>query len=153
MEAQASSVLNNGQPGMSTIFFYEKPGCINNTKQKKLLREAGYEVDARNLLTEPWSAGRLTEFFSGLPVSEWFNRSAPQIKDGKVDPERLTPEQAIKLMLQEPLLIRRPLMQIGEHYLVGFEADRVNQVLALAWRENQKGELEQCPQVSGHSCS
>ena len=138
---------------MKAILFYEKPGCINNTRQKKLLQEAGYEVDARNLLTEAWTAQRLAPFFSGLPVADWFNRSAPQVKDRQVIPELLTEEEAIKLMLQEPLLIRRPLMQIGDHFLVGFEADRVNQVLALAWTENEQGELERCPRYVGHSCS
>ncbi len=138
---------------MTTILFYEKPGCINNTKQKTLLAQAGYEVDARNLLTEPWTTERLLPFFSGLPVAEWFNRSAPQVKDGLVVPELLMAEQALELMLQEPLLIRRPLMQIGEHYLVGFEADKVNQALALSWSENEKGELERCPRYVGHSCS
>lgn len=138
---------------MTTILFYEKAGCINNTKQKTLLVQAGYEVDARNLLNEPWTIERLLPFFSGLPVAEWFNRSAPQVKDGQVVPELLMAEQALELMLQEPLLIRRPLMQIGEHYLVGFEADKVNQALALSWSENEKGELERCPRYVGHSCS
>ena len=138
---------------MTTILFYEKPGCINNTKQKKLLREAGYEVDAQNLLTEPWTAERLMAFFSGVPGAEWFNRSAPQVKDGKIVPELLTAEQALELMLDEPLLIRRPLMQIGGQHMVGFEADKVNQALALSWSENEKGELERCPRYLGHSCS
>lgn len=138
---------------MTSILFYEKPGCINNTKQKQLLQEAGYEVVARNLLTEAWSTERLLSFFNGLPVSEWFNRSAPQVKEGQVVPERLTAEQAITLMLEEPLLIRRPLMQIGKQQLVGFEADKVNQALALSWSANDKNELEVCPRNLGHSCS
>lgn len=138
---------------MTTILFYEKPGCINNTRQKQLLQEAGYEVDARNLLTEGWSAARLAPFFSGLAVADWFNRSAPQVRDGQVIPELLTAEQAMQMLLLEPLLIRRPLMQIGEHHLVGFEADKVNQVLALAWTENEQGALERCPRYVGHSCN
>lgn len=138
---------------MNTILFYEKPGCINNTKQKNLLREAGYEVDARDLLSESWTADRLAPFFKGMPVAEWFNRSAPQVKYGLIVPELLTSEQAIELIIQEPLLIRRPLMRIGDHYLSGFDAERVNQVLALSWSENEKDELERCPRYLGHSCS
>jgi hypothetical protein len=37
---------------MATITFYEKPGCINNTRQKKLIAAAGHQVIAKNLLTE-----------------------------------------------------------------------------------------------------
>ena len=44
---------------MATIFFCEKPGCINNTRQKTLLESAGHEVIARNLLAETWTQPRL----------------------------------------------------------------------------------------------
>ncbi len=137
---------------MKTILFYEKPGCINNTQQKKLLQEAGYEVDVCNLLTESWSKEKLAPFFIGLPVAQWFNRSAPMIASGEIVPELLNEESAWELLLQEPLLIRRPLIQIGNHYLVGFEKEKVNQVLALNFVEEEPGELERCPRFIGHSC-
>lgn len=137
---------------MSTIRFFEKPGCINNTKQKKLLAQAGYQVEARNLLTEPWTRERLAAFFSGVPLVERFNRSAPLISSGQVVPECLDEDEAYRLMLQEPLLIRRPLMEIGEHRLVGFEPEKVNQVLALCWDETETGSLESCPRYIGESC-
>ncbi len=138
---------------MTTILFYEKPGCINNSKQKKLLQEAGYEVDVRNLLTESWTREQLKPYFAGLPVSDWFNRSAPMISSGELVPELVDEESAWELLLQEHLLIRRPLIQIGEHYQVGFEADKVNQVLALCFTEGEAGELERCPRFVGHSCN
>jgi nitrogenase-associated protein len=137
---------------MTAILFYEKPGCINNTRQKRLLQEAGYDVDARNLLTEPWTRERLAPYFIGLPVAQWFNRSAPMITGGEIVPELVDEESAWEMLLQEPLLIRRPLMQIGDHYLVGFEEERVNQVLALNFAEQESGELEHCPRFIGHSC-
>lgn len=137
---------------MKTILFYEKPGCVNNARQKQLLQEAGYQVDARNLLAEVWTAERLTPFFGGLPVADWFNRSAPQIKGGLVIPELLDAGQAMQLLLMEPLLIRRPLMQIGEQRLIGFETDQVNQALAISWSENETGELERCLRHVGSSC-
>jgi nitrogenase-associated protein len=74
---------------MATVIFYEKPGCVNNTKQKTLLKAAGHTVNARNLLTEAWTADRLQQFFGQLPVVEWFNRTAPLIKSGEVIPDRL----------------------------------------------------------------
>ncbi len=137
---------------MTTILFYEKPGCINNTKQKKLLQEAGYEVDARNLLTEAWSKEKLAPYFVGLPVAQWFNRAAPMITSGEIVPELVDEEGAWALLLEEPLLIRRPLIQIGNHHLVGFEEEKVNQVLALNFAEAEPGELERCPRYIGHSC-
>lgn len=138
---------------MNTIRFFEKPGCINNTKQKKLLSQAGYAVEARNLLTESWTQARLQEFFNGLPVAERFNRSAPAITSGQVLPDVLNEDEAYQLMLKDPLLIRRPLMEIGSHRLVGFEPEKINQVLALSWDESKTGSLESCPRYIGESCA
>ena len=118
---------------MATVLFWEKPGCVNNTKQKMLLREAGHEVLEHNLLTESWQAGRLRGFFGSLPVAAWFNGSAPAIKQGLVQPEALDEKAALALMLEDPLLIRRPLMQRSDDGTrhVGFETADVDAWVGL----------------------
>ncbi len=132
------------------LHFYEKPGCINNTRQKQLLQAAGCEFQAHNLLAEPWSAERLQAFFQGLAVADWFNRSAPRVKSGEVVPESLDAEQALALMLTEPLLIRRPLMELNGKHLVGFDSDAVAATFALVLPDEVPD--ESCPRNDGHSC-
>lgn len=138
---------------MAIVLFYEKPGCINNTKQKVLLAAAGHTVQAKNLLTEKWTAERLRAFFGELPVAEWFNHSAPRVRDGEIWPHRLTGEEALALMVSEPLLIRRPLMQVGDVYRVGFDQAAVDRWIGLAskmpGRENKREDLETCPRQIG----
>lgn len=129
---------------MATVIFYEKPGCFNNAQQKRLLVEAGHRVLARNLLTENWTAERLRPFFGEHPVSEWFNRSAPVVRNGDVVLEELSEAEALKLMVEEPLLIRRPLMQVGERCEMGFDLRRVNGWIGLA-APTDRSDLEQCP--------
>jgi len=131
---------------MTKIIFYEKPGCINNTRQKKRLRQAGHTVIEKNLLTEHWSENpqRLSEFFAGKPVSEWFNRSAPDIKQGIIIPETMDEEQAISAMLANPILIRRPLMQVGKEKQAGFSEQEIEQWLGLAMMQSKEN-LESCP--------
>lgn len=130
------------------IIFYEKPGCINNTKQKALLAAAGHQVEAKSLLTEPWSCDRLRSFFGDRPISEWFNSSAPQIKSGEVIPSQLDEATALGLMIEEPLLIRRPLLEVGKTREVGFERDRIQAWLGLT-PQNPKEDLENCPRSHG----
>jgi len=134
---------------MAIVLFYEKPGCINNTKQKVLLAAAGHTVQAKNLLTEKWTAARLRGFFGELPVAEWFNHSAPRVRDGEIWPHTLSAEQAIGLMLQEPLLIRRPLMQVGDEYRVGFDQDAVHGWIGLISKAREREDLETCPRQLG----
>src|SRR6516165_4389046 len=117
------------------IIFYEKPGCAGNARQKAALRAAGHEVIARSLLAEPWTAQRLHVFFAGLTVQDWFNQSAPAIKSGAIRPELLNEGEAMALLLAEPLLIRRPLLQAGEHLCVGFAAADLKARLGLVLTE------------------
>jgi nitrogenase-associated protein len=97
----------------TTVIFYEKPGCLTNSRQKALLHSLGHRLQVRNLLTEPWTAERLRAFFGERPVAQWLNPSAPRIKAGEVDPQGLDEARALALMLADPLLIRRPLLEVG----------------------------------------
>ena len=138
---------------MATVFFYEKPGCINNTRQKKLLAAAGHQVVAKNLLTEAWQQERLRSFFGNLAVRDWFNVSAPAIKQGEIEPDKLTEPEALALMLKNPLLIRRPLMQVGNSLMTGFDQQAVDNWIGLTEIE-ATSDLESCPRTLAQpSCS
>ncbi len=128
---------------MASIVFYEKPGCINNTRQKALLEAAGHELDVRNLLSTDWSAVSLVEFFQGLAVPQWFNYSAPRIKSAEVRPETLTVQSALQLMCADPLLIRRPLMFCAGQRRAGFDPATIDAWLGLATADLQQ-DLESC---------
>ena len=135
---------------MATILFYEKPGCGNNARQKRLLTAAGHNVIARNLLTEPWSAERLREFFAALPVAEWFNRASPRIKSGAIVPEQIAPDVALALMLADPLLIRRPLMEADGRRITGFDAQQVEAWIGLRGAPEEEA-LQTCARK--HACA
>lgn len=116
---------------MAIVIFYEKPGCINNTKQKTLLQAAGHQLEIHNLLAEIWTAETLRPFFGNLPVTAWFNYTAPMIKSGEVLPETLDEPAALALLVQHPLLIRRPLMQVDDRYSVGFDPTKIDTWIGL----------------------
>ena len=144
---------------MAIIRFFEKPGCINNTKQKKLLALAGHDVVAENLLTHPWTRDSLLEFLGPLPLFKWFNPTAPAITRGNFNPAHQTPETAIDAMLRDPLLIKRPLMEISGEKLVGFDLDAINRIAALGPSEDPRfnqlmtENLVNCPkQNTGSQC-
>ncbi|TXT36142.1 MAG: putative nitrogenase-associated protein [Comamonadaceae bacterium] len=118
---------------MTHLVFFEKPGCGGNARQRAALMAAGHTLEQRNLLTEPWTAQSLLAFLAPLPVADWFNRAAPRVKSGEVLPDALEPDAALALLLAEPLLIRRPLMQRsdnGTHH-VGFETAAVDAWVGL----------------------
>ncbi|TVP62855.1 MAG: nitrogenase-associated protein [Nodularia sp. (in: Bacteria)] len=117
---------------MARVIFYEKPGCKGGIKQKVLLTAAGHEVVVYNLLKEPWTIERLRSFFGDRPVVEWFNRSAPKIKSGEVVPEKIDAQKALELMLEDPLLIRRPLLEVDSRREVGFDVETIDAWIGLS---------------------
>lgn len=114
---------------MKVVIFYEKPGCATNAKQKAALREAGCSVIERDILHNGMSESDLASFFVNLPVEKWFNMSAPQIKNAEINPKTLDATTAMALLMQNPILIRRPLMIINKRKLCGFNQWFVQRLL------------------------
>lgn len=132
---------------MATILFYQKPGCGTNARQIRALEAAGHQVIAKSLLTEPWTAERLLAFFGATPVTSWFNPAAPRIKSGEVKPAEIDAADAIALMLDDPLLIRRPLIDVDGARCAGFDREPVPYLLG-----GERSDLEGCtrPEAMPH---
>jgi nitrogenase-associated protein len=116
---------------VTTVVFYEKRGCVSNARQQALLCALGHRLEVRDLLQEPWTAGRLRPFFGTRPVTDWFNPTAPRIKSGEVRPAALDEVAALALMVADPLMIRRPLIAIPTGLCAGFDAGPVLDALGL----------------------
>lgn len=131
---------------MTHLVFFEKPGCGGNARQRAALEAAGHTLERRNLLTAAWTPSSLLDFLAPLPVPQWFNRAAPRVKSGEVDPDTLDADTALALLLDEPLLIRRPLMRRTDtgSRLVGFETAAVDAWVGLSPAATARASLEGC---------
>ncbi len=132
---------------MDNIIFWEKPGCKGNARQKEILVASGHKLDVRNLLTELWTTEDLKRFFGTRPVADWFNRSNPKVKAGELDPGDLESDDALVMMINEPLLIVRPLMQVGEERLAGFDTAEVHNWIGLNLEAIGTRDPKNCPCV------
>jgi nitrogenase-associated protein len=134
---------------VAKVVFYEKPGCGTNARQRQMLAAAGHELEVRSLIAEPWTAERLRVFFGATPVATWFNPAAPKVKAGAVDPAALGAGEAIALMLADPLLIRRPLVEADGVRCAGFDRAPVTHLLTagspLPEACSRPGEASGCP--------
>ena len=133
---------------MAKILFWEKPGCQGNARQKEILIASGHELEVRSLLTEPWSAETLSPFFGNRPVAEWFNPAHPRVKSGEVIPVNFQREDALHLMIAEPLFIVRPLMQAGSERLAGFNVEQVHNWIGLSHDSVGNRDPRNCPCVT-----
>ena len=129
------------------ITFYEKPGCLTNRKQKAMLQSAGFALKVESLLEHPWQEDELLAFFNGMEVADWFNPSAPAVKNGDVDPGGLDAEVALALLVANPLLIKRPLLEKDNQRMAGFDSARMKHSLGIDLSLDDAGDtasIEQC---------
>lgn len=133
---------------MATVIFWEKPGCQGNARQKEILRASGHDLDVRDLLSEPWTESSLALFFGERPMVELFNPAHPKVKSGEVVPERYDRQEALRLMVAEPLYIVRPLMQVDQERLAGFDVGQVHNWIGLTLASVGERDPRNCPCVT-----
>jgi arsenate reductase (glutaredoxin) len=146
---------------MATVLFFEKPGCRNNARQKAMLELSGNSVQAVSILDYSWTKEELAFYLGKKPLSECFNPSAPALKSGEIDPANYTREQAVEMMILDPILIRRPLMKIGSRHLQGFDTSELREIISLAAvpgaekvvESLRMTDLDTCPQNNNVSCT
>ncbi|MES9831325.1 MAG: ArsC/Spx/MgsR family protein [Candidatus Thiodiazotropha sp. LLP2] len=131
---------------MTELVFYEKPGCIGNQQQKAILRKLGITLEVRDILSEPWTYDSLRPFFENKPVPNWFNDSAPQVKNGEISLNQLDEVAALDLMVSNPILIKRPLMSCHSLRQSGFTPGSVLDYLGVSFDDDK--DLQSCPMAS-----
>ncbi|MCU7939655.1 MAG: nitrogenase-associated protein [gamma proteobacterium symbiont of Bathyaustriella thionipta] len=138
---------------MNTIIFYEKTGCVGNQQQKHSLtawlrdsnKDNDFCLEVRDLLNTHWTQTELLSFFSGKPIKQWFNQSEPKVKSGEININYLSQQQAIDLMLSDPILICRPLLQYNSLKQSGYVDGPV--LAALGIFLTPETDLQSCPMM------
>ena len=134
----------------SHVTFWGKPGCVGNARQIALLRASGHALEVRDLRAEPWTAARLRPFFGDRPVSAWFNPGARRVKRGEIQSAALTEAKALGLLIAEPLLIRRPLLEAAGRTVSGFDPALIADWIGLA--DGLPAVGEGCPRPDRPPC-
>ena len=134
---------------MAELLFYEKPGCINGEKQKKILEKAGHTLQCINILTYTWSRQKLLSFVEGKTAAEMINYTAPAVKNGEIVPTLLGVDEAIELMINNPILIKRPLIEVDGMNIQGFMDPRLTMYLG-SWDGTE--DVVTCPNLKVLSC-
>ena len=94
--------------------------------------QAGLEVADRDFFKDTFTEAEIRELGAITGISEIFARRSPSLKQMGLAGQELTDDQMVRLMLQEPKLIRRPLMRIGNRLIAGGAASAVAEAITAA---------------------
>ena len=95
-----------------------------------MLLQNGLELEERDFFKEPFSQEEIQELASDVGIAQLFARRSPSLKKMGLADQDLSSDQMVSLMLQEPRLVRRPLVRIGGQLLVGANLKAVEAVLS-----------------------
>ena len=97
-----------------------------------MLLQKGLEVSDRDFFKETFSEAEIRELAAMAGTENIFARRSPSIKKMGLADKQLSDDEMIGLMLQEPKLVRRPLLKVGNKLMVGGGNDAVEEAIAEA---------------------
>ena len=97
-----------------------------------MLSQHGLEFDERDFFKDPLSEAEIEELLTLAPPSEVFSWRSPSFHKLKLDKDSLDPKDLVRLMAEEPRLIRRPMFRVGDKLIVGGGKKAIDSVLAAA---------------------
>lgn len=87
------------------------------------------EIDERDFFKVPFTREEIEALLQGQPAAAMFSFRSPAFKALGLDREKLTDDDLIKLMLQEPRLIRRPVVKTGGKVYFGADSKMLAEIL------------------------
>ena len=98
---------------------------------KAWLSRTDAEVEYRDFFDDPFSEDELRKLLGERPPSEHFSWNSPSRRKLDIDRDETSEDELIALMLQEPRLIRRPIIEIEGELLPPISGSaKIQQALA-----------------------
>lgn len=109
------------------MLFLEYPKCSTCKKAKKWLDDHKADYIDRHIVEENPSYEELKEWYekSGLVLKKFFNTSGILYKEMNLKDKlpSMTEEEQLKLLSQNGMLVKRPVIVDGDKILVGFKEE------------------------------
>ena len=108
--------------------FLQKPTCTTCRKAKAFLEKRKVELDVRDLGKERMSIGELDALIGARDHRAFLNTRNELYRTRKMGQNPPTREEALKLMAEEPNLIRRPVVIRGSEIVLGYDEEALKRI-------------------------
>lgn len=114
-----------------SVTIYHNPRCSKSRETLRLLEEHGVKPEVVEYLKEPPDAEQLTRILDMLALEprQLMRTGEALYTDNHLDDENLSREELISAMLENPILIQRPIVVVGNQARVGRPPDSVLEIL------------------------
>ena len=92
--------------------------------------DLGIEPAERNYAKQPFTVTELQEIFEGRDPRDFINPKSTPYKTMGLAGKTLSRDEALKLMADDPNLLKRPITIVGSEFVVGFDRVRLRALLS-----------------------
>ncbi len=94
-----------------------------------MLLQNGAEIEERDYFKEPFTEAELASLAGEIGASQMFAKRSPSLKKMGLAGKEMADDEMLALMLQEPRLVRRPIIRLRGRFLVGANLKAVEAAL------------------------
>ena len=106
---------------MGEIVLYAKKSCVQCKKAIAFLNKKGVQYQVKDIVHEPPPRSLLEKVIKAENIYASLNQRSTTYKDNQLGKRRTTKNEAIRLMLKDPNLIKRPLIIKDNRAYQGFD--------------------------------
>lgn len=113
------------------VTMYGIPNCDTIKKAKKWLSEQNVEFDFHDYRKQGVDSEMITQFFQALGWENVVNKRGTTFRQlSQEQKDGLNEQSAISLLVEQPAMIKRPILLVDGQYHLGFKADQYAAVFA-----------------------
>lgn len=110
------------------VQFLHKPSCTTCRKARAYMEKRGFGLHFRDLGKERLSAAELEKLIGDRDHKQFLNPRNELYRQKNMKEHPPSREDAIRMMAEEPNLIRRPVIVGGGRVVLGFDEDGINKL-------------------------
>ena len=114
------------------MLLFEYPRCSSCQKAKKYLESKKFNFGVRNIVIDKLNINELDRLIqkSGKDINKFFNTSGLKYRELKLKDriQTMSYEEKLQILSTDGMLVKRPLLELGDKVLIGFKEKEWNNV-------------------------
>jgi Spx/MgsR family transcriptional regulator len=125
---RVSNAVTKAKRKGKSVQFLQKPTCTTCRKARAYLENRGFDLHFRNLDKERLSSDELEKLIGDRDHREFLNTRNELYRQKNMKQNPPTRAEAIRMMVGEPNLIRRPVIVAGGRIVLGFDQEKIDRL-------------------------